>query len=247
MKVILSPAKKMISADDDFTAEGKPVYLKKALHLREYLEQMTPQERKELWNCSDKLAAACEYTFQHTDPACGISPAVFFYSGLAYQHLAASVMTYDELDWLREHLRILSGFYGILRPFDGITEYRLEMQAGIRFGEYTSLYEYWGDDLYRALKDHCIVDLASKEYSAAVRPYITAADRYIEIIFGEEKNGKVIQKGTYAKALRGAMVRWMAENGTEEPEDLKNFDRGAYYAPEYSGDIVYVFLYGKQR
>ena len=151
---------------------------------------------------------------------------------------------------MQEHLRILSGFYGILRPFDGVTPYRLEMQAKLRMGEAKDLYAFWGDAIARELTEgtDCVVNLASKEYSQAVEPWLPEGVRLITCVFGEEKNGKVIEKGTQCKMARGEMVRWMAENRVTDPEDLKAFDRLKYrFAPEYSGGDTLVFLTEKEQ
>ena len=119
------------------------------------------------------------------------------------------VFTSSAMDYVREHLRILSGFYGVLSPFDGVTPYRLEMQAALSVGGSGNLYEFWGDRLYRAVldEDRTILNLASKEYSKAVEKYLQPEDRLITIVFGELADGRVKQKGTLAKMARGEMVR----------------------------------------
>ena len=141
-------------------------------------------------------------------------------------------------------MRILSGLYGILRPFDGVTPYRLEMQAKLRVGERQDLYAYWGDSLAKKLfsETDCIVNLASREYSVCVSKYLPANVRFITCVFGEEKDGKVIEKGTMSKMARGEMVRFMAEKQITDPEKLKSFDRLNYrFEPARSDDELFVF------
>ena len=121
----------------------------------------------------------------------------------------------------RNTFRILSGFYGILKPMDGVTPYRLEMQAKLELNGAKNLYAYWGDRLYKELRDSSgiIVNLASKEYSKCIEKYLQAEDSYITCNFFEEVQGKLVQKGVYCKMARGEMVRFMAENRIEEPEE----------------------------
>ena len=159
--------------------------------------------------------------------------------------MAPGVFTGQAFAYVQEHLRILSGFYGILKPFDGVTPYRLEMQAKLRVGECKDLYAYWGDSLAKVLfaETDCIVNLASTEYSICISKHLPANVRFITCIFGEEKDGKIIEKGTMCKMARGEMVRYMAENRIEEPEQLKAFDRLNYRFDENrSDDKLFLFI-----
>ena len=122
--------------------------------------------------------------------------------------------------------------------------YTQEMQAKVGIGETKNLYEYWGDLLYRSVIDNSriIINLASKEYSKCIEKYLTRQDRYITITFCELSGDKLVTKGTYAKMARGEMVRFMAENRIENPEDIKKFDRLGYsFRSDLSSDAEYVF------
>lgn len=240
MKILLSPAKKMLVNDDDLAAEGLPALLDRTEVLLEELRSLSEKQLKDVWKCSDKLVRENAERLERTDLRGRRTPALFAYSGLAYRYLNASGMNDAELAYLQEHLRILSGFYGILKPFDGVVPYRLEMQA--QLPGIPDLYAFWGEDLYRLLDDPVIVDLASKEYSRSIVPYLKDSDRYTEIVFAEEKNGKLAVKGTMAKMARGEMVSWMAENGIEDPVQLRAFDRGYAYREDLSGERQYVFV-----
>jgi cytoplasmic iron level regulating protein YaaA (DUF328/UPF0246 family) len=144
--------------------------------------------------------------------------------------MAPGVMETAHLDYLREHLRILSGFYGLLRPFDGVTPYRLEMQAKLTVDGCRDLYQFWGDRLARQLASETdfILNLASKEYSRAVEAQLPKTVQFITCVFGESKDGKVIEKGTKCKMARGQMVHWLAENQIKSPDDLHAFDQLGY-------------------
>ena len=142
------------------------------------------------------------------------------------------------VSYLEQNLRILSGFYGILRPFDGVTPYRLEMQAKLSVNGCHNLYEFWKDIIAQSLfsETDTIVNLASKEYSKCIEKYLTPQDRYITVTFCE------LAGGTYAKMARGEMVRFMAENEIENPVEIQKFDRLGYsFRSDLSSDSEFVF------
>jgi len=230
--------------EDVILPESMPVFLKDAEYLSSLLKGMSLEELKQLWKCSDKLAEENLRRLEHMDLHNGLTPAVWSYSGLAYQSLAVSALTDKETDYLQKHLRILSGMYGVLKPMDGIAEYRLEMQAALANRNGNDLYAFWSDRIYREVTegDHVIIDAASKEYSRCITDHLKPEDTYIECVFAQLKGSKPVVKGTMAKMARGAFVRWMAENRIEDAEEIRNFDRGYAYAPEYSGESRYVFL-----
>ena len=173
-----------------------------------------------------------------------LTPAVLAYEGIAYQYMAPAVFEDGHYDYVQEHLRILSAFYGVLKAMDGVSPYRLEMQAKASIGGKKDLYELWGNRLYEAVRDESgvIVNLASKEYSKCIEKYLTPEDRYITIVFCEKSGDKLVTKGTYAKMARGEMVRYMAEHRIEEPREIQKFDRLGYvYREALSSDTEYIF------
>ena len=174
-----------------------------------------------------------------------MTPAILSYEGIQYRYMAPGVFTQDCLDYIQGHLFILSGFYGVLRPFDGITPYRLEMQAKLVTSGHEDLYGFWGDRLYRQVteEDRVILNLASQEYARCVFPFLKPGDNFVTCIFAERKQGKIIQKGTLAKMARGEMVRFLAETKAQQPEDAIAFDRlGFRYHEELSREKEFVFL-----
>ena len=127
---------------------------------------------------------------------------------------------------------------------DGVTPYRLEMQAKVGIGDAKNLYEYWGELLYHSVIDdsRIIINLASKEYSKCIEKYLTSQDRNITIVFCELSGDKLVTKGTYAKMARGEMVRFIAENNIENPVEIQKFDRLGYsFRSDLSSDSEYVF------
>ena len=113
--------------------------------------------------------------------------SIWRHEGIAYQYMAPSVFESGQLQYVQEHLRILSAFYGVVKPLDGVTPYRLEMQARAKIGGKKDLYEYWGGHLYREVLDESriLINLASKEYSRCVEKYLQPEDVYITCVFGE--------------------------------------------------------------
>lgn len=244
MKIILSPAKKMNVDRDSLEYIGLPAYLEQTKEILSWLQSLSYGELKKLWACNDKIAEQNYERLQGMSLEERLTPAVLSYEGIAYQYMAPAVFEIGHLNYIQEHLRILSGFYGVLKPMDGVTPYRLEMQAKATVGRCRDLYEFWGDRLYWEVRDAggVIINLASKEYSRCIEKYLTDQDTYITCIFGETVNGKLVQKGTYAKMARGEMVRYMAENRIENPQEMKNFDRLGYvYREDLSTDTSYIF------
>ena len=250
MRIILSPAKQMISNTDILDSSGLPVFLDQAEEILSYLRGLSYEEAKRLWACSDRLARKNYEELARADLRQGLTPAILSYDGIAFKYMAPAVFEYGQFDYVQEHLRILSGFYGVLRPMDGVAPYRLEMQAKARVGGTKDLYEYWGDRLYREILDGSglIVNLASKEYSRCIEKYLGPKDAFLTCVFGEPEGDRVVQKGVYAKMARGEMVRFMAGQRIEEPEAMKRFDRLGYrFDPGRSGERCYVFLREKTR
>lgn len=245
MKIIISPAKKMRADTDSLPADQLPRFLPEAQRLLDALRALPPQELKSLWKCNDSIAALNMGRLQTMDLQGALTPALLSYDGIQYQYLAPGVMTVGQLEYLQAHLRILSGFYGLLRPFDRVVPYRLEMQAKLRTEGFRDLYGFWGDKLARALKADTLVNLASKEYSRAVLPYVPAGTRVLTCVFAQERDGKLLEKGTLCKMARGQMVRWMAENNVTQIDKLKRFsDLGYTFIPERSDESRFVFLKG---
>lgn len=245
MRIIISPAKKMKVDTDCFPYRDLPKFLTNTEEICGQLQSMSYEELKKLWKCNDQIAELNVRRLRDMDLLGRLTPAVLAYEGIQYQYMAPGVFTDQEYAYIQEHLRILSGFYGVLRPFDGVTPYRLEMQAKLKIGERKDLYSYWGDRLAQTLcaESNCILNLASREYSVCVSKYLPDTVRFITCVFGEEKDGKVIEKGTMCKMARGEMVRYMAQYQIENPDQIKSFDRLNYRFDESrSDDSTYIFL-----
>ena len=245
MRIIISPAKKMNVDTDSLPWRDLPAFLPKTEELARTLQGMSYDELKKLWKCNDSIAAVNVERLSNMDLCTRLTPAVLAYDGIQYRHMAPGVFTNKEYDYIQEHLRILSGFYGVLKPFDGAAPYRLEMQAKLKICEAKDLYTYWNSSLaeYIFSETDCIINLASKEYSVCISKYLRPGIRFITCVFGEEKDGKIIEKGTMCKMARGEMVRYMAEHQIENPENIRAFDHLGYtFDRERSDENTYVFL-----
>ena len=244
MKIILSPAKKMNMDPDRLAPSGLPDFLDQTEEILVWLRDRSYEELKTLWKCNDKIVQQNIARLEQMELRSQLTPAVLAYEGIAYQYMAPAVFESGHYDYVQEHLRILSAFYGVLRAMDGVTPYRLEMQAKASIGGKKDLYELWGNRLYEAVRDESrvIVNLASKEYSKCIEKYLTPEDRYITITFCEKSGNKLVTKGTYAKMARGEMVRYMAEHQIEDPIEIRNFDRLGYvFREDLSTDKEYIF------
>lgn len=223
---------------------GVPCFIGRTEEILSLLRDKSRDELKTLWGCNDQIAEQNYERIEKMNLYRQLTPAVLSYEGIAYQYMAPAVFEAGQLEYVQAHLRILSAFYGVLKAMDGVTPYRLEMQAKVAIGDAKDLYTFWGDSLYKEVRDESgvIINLASKEYSKCIEKYLTPADKYITVTFCEKSGGKLVTKGTYAKMARGEMVRYMAENQIETPEQIKGFDRLGYvFRGELSGDREYVF------
>ncbi|MDO5037340.1 MAG: peroxide stress protein YaaA [Tissierellia bacterium] len=246
MKVIISPAKKMVE-DQSLAPEGQPLFLDRTREILQVLKTMDYGDLKALWGTSEKLSQLNYRRVQEMDLDRGLSPAILAFEGIQYQYMAPGVLEGEDLAYIQDHVRILSGFYGVLRPFDGVRPYRLEMQARLRLGQAQDLYDFWGDRIYQALMGggEALVNLASLEYARVIKDYLQEGDLFITPLFGAYEGGRFKQKATYAKMARGEMVRFMAQEKIEDPEDLKAFKRLGYsYDDQGSSQDTWLFVRG---
>ena len=166
---------------DDINIEcTTPLFLSKTSKLLNHIKSLEYSELKSYLKCSDTIAQSTYDQFQNMRLDKNTTPAILSYSGIQYQYMAPHVFTDDQMKYIQQHLYILSGFYGLLKPLDAITPYRLEMQTKCPF----SLYDFWKDDLAKQM-DEPILNLASEEYAKIIRKYKPLVDvRFIE------ENGK---------------------------------------------------------
>lgn len=244
MKIILSPAKKMKVDSDTLEPVSLPQFLDQTSAILSWLRNQTRQELQTLWNCNESIARENYDRIAHMNLKRGLTPAVLAYEGIAYQYMAPAVFEKAQYAYVQKHLRILSAFYGVLRPMDGVAPYRLEMQAKASIAGHKDLYGLWGNRLYEAVRDESglIINLASREYSKCIEKYLTKRDKFLTVTFCEKAGNKLVTKGTYAKMARGDMVRFLAEENIEEPADIQKYHRLGYlFRGDLSTETEYVF------
>lgn len=251
MLVVISPAKRLDWTDRDVTMTA-PDFPEDAARLVKTARNLTLGNLKQLMGLSDDLARLNRdrfQSFEDSPDAASLRPAALAFAGDTYQGLDAPSLDPDELAWAQDHLRILSGLYGLLRPLDGIQPYRLEMGSRLKTRRGGSLYDYWRDDLSKALNAQAetvgtdiLVNCASQEYFGAVSPKALKI-KVITPQFMEDKDGKPKIISFFAKKARGSMARFIVQNRLTDPMALHDFDYGGYsYQPDLSTDEKPVFL-----
>lgn len=245
MNIIISPAKKMNICNDDIVHKSIPCNIEQTNILYNLLKNMSYEELKKLLSCNDDIATLNFERYKSMDLSANLTPSVLAYDGIQYKYMSPNSFTFEEFNYIEKHLKILSGFYGILKPFDGVVPYRLEMQAKLKTNDFKNLYDFWGDILYNELtKDsNVILNLASKEYSKSIEKYLKDDDRFVTCIFGSLKDDKIKVKATEAKMARGLMTRFLAKNNVTDIEDVKDFsDLSFTYSESHSNYNEFVFL-----
>ncbi|WEV71084.1 peroxide stress protein YaaA [Lactobacillus sp. ESL0785] len=246
MKIIISPAMKMQVNREAFPVRSTPQFLPQAQELVDFLKQCNLKQLQAIWQGSERTTkeGAQQIANLNLAQTQNLTPAVISYSGIQYQYMAADLFTVPALDYLQDNVRILSGLYGVLRPFDGVWPYRLEMKNKVQGFKQPNLYKFWGsiiaDNLFN--EETILINLASKEYSKNITPYLTGERRMISIDFQELKNDQWRTVGVHAKMARGEMTRFIAEKQLTNPEELQTFsDFGFHFIPAASTADTYVF------
>ena len=243
MIALISPAKNMRPRSREGVQPRRPCFVQDAARLLEELRRLTPAQMESLMSVNPQLAlTACAYFAQCDLKAPGWT-ALTAYNGLQYKNIGPESLSGEEFAFLSEHLYILSGFYGLVRPDDGIQPYRLEMGGKFRF-EGQSLYRFWGDRLYRAVfeRKEPVLDLASAEYSKAITPFLGPEDEWVRCDFLVRRKGVLKTLATEAKMARGQMVRSIAQNRWDDPRQVQDFCWNGYaFSEALSGPRVMVF------
>ncbi|MDP3173503.1 MAG: peroxide stress protein YaaA [Phenylobacterium sp.] len=250
MLIVISPAKALdFSRPDESAPVSTPQLADQTMELAKVTRRLKVADLKRLMSLSDNLAKLNRERFQAFDPASeeGVQ-AAFAFNGDVYQGLQARTLDRKGLTWAQDHLRILSGFYGVLRPLDVIQPYRLEMGVRLTTRRGQSLYDFWGARISKQLnadaeghKDPTVVNLASSEYFGAVDLKALKAPK-LTCRFVEEKDGERRMLGFFAKKARGLMARFVIDNRIERTEDLKAFDVAGYrFEPSLAKDGEWTF------
>ena len=248
MLIVISPAKTLdFDTAPTTDSHSQPALLEHAQVLVDQLREMAPQQIGTLMKLSDKLASlnAARYeTWSQPFNPDNAKQALLAFKGDVYTGLDAPSLSEEDLQFAQQHLRMLSGLYGLLKPLDLMQPYRLEMGTKLENPRGTNLYQFWGDIITDALNqaladqgDELLINLASNEYFKSVQPK-RLNGRIITPVFKDRKNGQYKVISFFAKKARGLMSRYIIENRLSDIEQLKAFDSQGYYfcASESDGD-----------
>ncbi len=252
MLMMISPAKKLdIETPAPVSACTTPEFLDASRQLANRLRMMSAEELGRLMKISPNLSAlnARRYRYWHTPftPE-NAKQALFAFRGDVYAALDADSLSEADVQFAQDHLRILSGLYGLLRPLDLMQAYRLEMGTHLPNARGRDLYAFWGgaitDALNQAMSEQgesVLINLASNEYAKAVRPSHLSG-RIIHVQFREQRDDGYKIIGIHAKKARGLMSRFVIKNRIDIPEGIKQFDQAGYrYRPDMSSVSEWVF------
>ena len=252
MLLLISPAKTLDfetpAPTTDFTQAD---FLKESKQLISELRVLAPHDISQLMSISDKLGtlnfdrfASWKTPFKPSNA----KQALFAFQGDVYTGMQAENFSTEDIEFAQQHLRILSGLYGLLRPLDLMQAYRLEMGTGFANSRGKNLYEFWGDSITKAINKQLatlgskvVINLASNEYFSAVKPKLLNAD-IITPVFKDKKNGQYKVISFFAKKARGMMSTYIIQNRISEPEAIQQFDVAGYtFSAELSKEREWVF------
>ena len=238
MLFLLSPAKSLdYETPPQVSTHTQPLFLKQSAALIDVLKTKTPQDVSSLMKLSDALSGLNVARYQAWSKkftATNSKQAVLAFNGDVYEGLNAKTLNAAQLDWAQDHVCILSGLYGVLRPLDRMQPYRLEMGTALGTDEGSNLYQFWGSQISSYLNERAasdtspiIVNLASEEYFKAVDMKVLKA-RVVSCVFEDYKNGKYKIISFHAKRARGLMVRYAIEKKAATPKKLQGFNAEGY-------------------
>ena len=251
---IISPAKKIrenidVQIDGENLLVSQPYFSQENDYLADMMQQKTAENLQNIMGISDKLSALNYQRYQDIkDGTAKNLPAIFAFAGDVYQSLNVDSFDKADLNFANQHLAILSGFYGLLHPFDAMAPYRLEMGLALKINDFTNPYQFWRDKitdyLNHLLENHqekIILNLASQEYSQAVNS--TALPQFITVSFRQRRGNQLKNIGLLAKRARGTMARQIIINKIDSPTQVQKICFDNYqFDDTLSSDNHYMFV-----
>ena len=227
MKIIISPAKGF-KHFDNIKTEGL-LFPEKTRILLEKIRKLSMNEMGNLNRTNDKLTEKAYFDFQDFDFDDLANPALFSFDGLVFKQF--TMEDFPDLEYLNDHVYILDAFYGLLKPMTGISDYRLYFDNTMY-----DLYEFWGDDLYKKLYEDndLVLNLASKEYTKTIIPFLKDSDKFLTVDFKEVRDGKLKSIVSYMKQARGQMLKEIITNKIEDIEEVKKLNINGYVYDPYN-------------
>jgi cytoplasmic iron level regulating protein YaaA (DUF328/UPF0246 family) len=246
MLTLLSPSKSTTNQKPPFKfAQTEPLFGRQTEQIIRYLRSLNKRELADVLQISQQLATLNYQRYKNWHET-ETKSAVWLYSGDVYNGLDAFSMGKKSVSYAQNHVLIISGLYGLVRPLDGVRPYRLEMKFLLKGPWGGSLYEVWQDKIAEYIKnrgEETILMCASPEYSKAVTAALPKSIRIVKPRFMQETDSSMKEKGLFAKYARGSLARWVIDNRVDKPTELKNYDKdGFLYSAELSSEneIVYI-------
>jgi uncharacterized protein len=237
MLTILTPSKTMnfASAAPEYGSATQPVFEVEARYLRSVIQGYEPESLRKLMSVSDDLARKVHAMYR--DEA--TKSAFWAYDGDVFKGVQAANLVESDALFAQEHTLVPSGLYGLVRPFDLISPYRLEMKAKLAAGDTSNLYQFWGDKLGKYVEAHAeheVLMLSSYEYAKAITPYLSSTTRVVTPAFIDKKSdGTEAQVAIYNKMMRGVMGRWVIDRRIDSLDAIHEFTAHEYtYSKERS-------------
>lgn len=234
MLVLLSPTKTMNSISEHNDNLSLPIFIDKTKCILETLKSFTEEDFKKYMKVNDKIALENVNRMHNFKFDVNGIMAIKAYDGILYKRFDVNSLSSSEIEYAYKTIRIISAMYGMLRPFDSIYPYRLEMQSKIQINECKDIYDYWGNSIALELeKDNDIIlNLCSNEYAKSYLPYIKNKQNFINCEFFLLKDGKLKAQSTLVKQARGLMARFIVKNNIDDINLIKDFSEDNFYFSE---------------
>lgn len=244
--IVISPAKRLAANKSDSLLEATiPVFKKEADHLAEQLAKLSTAELSSMMKVSESIAELNANRYRNWNKNDAVEKrAIFQFEGDVFKHLGAKDLNEDQIQYMNNNLRILSGIYGLLKPSDEMNPYRLEMGTRHNFSGSVSLYEFWGNKIAKELSDELgdayLFNLASEEYFSSVSKFLNS-EKIINFRFLTLSDGKAKVVGVIAKRARGEMAKYLIQNKVASYEGIEKFSALGFEFKEFK-DNCYTFI-----
>lgn len=244
--IVISPAKRLAANKSDSLLEATiPVFKKEADQLAEQLAKLSTEELSSMMKVSESIAELNANRFRNWNKNDAVEKrAIFQFEGDVFKHLGAKDLNEDQIQYMNNNLRILSGIYGLLKPSDEMNPYRLEMGTRHNFSGSVSLYEFWGNKIAKELSDELgdayLYNLASEEYFSSVGKFLNS-EKIINFRFLTLSDGKAKVVGVIAKRARGEMAKYLIQNKVASNEGIEKFSALGFEFKEFK-DNCYTFI-----
>ena len=244
--IVISPAKRLAANKSDSLLEATiPVFKKEADQLAEQLAKLSTEELSSMMKVSESIAELNANRFRNWNKNDAVEKrAIFQFEGDVFKHLGAKDLNKDQIQYMNNNLRILSGIYGLLKPSDEMNPYRLEMGTRHNFSGSVSLYEFWGNKIAKELSDELgdayLYNLASEEYFSSVGKFLNS-EKIINFRFLTLSDGKAKVVGVIAKRARGEMAKYLIQNKVARNEGIEKFSALGFEFKEFK-DNCYTFI-----